>query len=54
MRQQTAQLDGIARSILDKKDSIVPGELGRRDMVIIEGIYASAAADGKRVELKYS
>jgi glucose-fructose oxidoreductase len=54
MRQQTAQLDGIARSILDKKDSIVPGELGRRDMVIIEGIYASAAAGGKRVELKYS
>jgi glucose-fructose oxidoreductase len=53
MRQQTAQLDGIAQSIFDKKDSIVPGELGRRDMVIIEGIY-QAAATGKRVELKYA
>jgi glucose-fructose oxidoreductase len=53
VRQQTLQLDGIAQSILDKKDSIVPGELGRRDMVIIEGIYA-AAASGKRVELKYT
>jgi len=53
-RQQTLQLDGIVQSILDKKDSIVPGELGRRDMIIIEGIYASAAAGGKRVELKYT
>jgi glucose-fructose oxidoreductase len=53
MRQQTAQLDGIARAILDKKDSPVPGELGRRDMVIVEGIYQSAKT-GKRVELKYA
>jgi len=53
MRQQAKQLDGIARSILDKKDSPVPGELGRRDMVIMAGIYQSAAT-GKRVELKYS
>ncbi len=53
MRQQSAHMDGIAQSILDKKDSIVPGELGRRDMVIIEGIY-KAAASGQRVELKYA
>jgi hypothetical protein len=26
--------------------------MGRRDMVIIEAIYASAAAGGKRVEVK--
>jgi glucose-fructose oxidoreductase len=53
MRQQTAHLDAIAQSILDHKDSPTPGELGRRDMVIIEGIY-KAAASGQRVELKYS
>lgn len=53
LRQQTKQLDGIAQSILDKKDSPVPGELGRRDMVIVEGIY-EAAKTGKRVELKYA
>jgi glucose-fructose oxidoreductase len=53
LRQQTAHMDGIARAILDKKDSPVPGELGRRDMVIVEGIY-QAAATGKRVELKYA
>jgi glucose-fructose oxidoreductase len=51
--QQTKHMDGIAQSILDKKDSPVPGELGRRDMVIIEGIYA-AAKSGQRVELKYA
>jgi glucose-fructose oxidoreductase len=51
--QQAAHMDGIAQAILDKKDSPVPGELGRRDMVIIEGIYR-AAASGQRVELKYA
>jgi hypothetical protein len=29
------------------------GELGRRDMVIIDGIYESIRT-GKKVELKYS
>jgi glucose-fructose oxidoreductase len=53
MRQQSAHLDAIAKSILENKDSPTPGELGRRDMVIIEGIY-KAAATGQRVELKYA
>jgi glucose-fructose oxidoreductase len=53
LRQQAAHMDGIAQAIMAKKDSPVPGELGRRDMVIIEGIY-QAAASGKRVELKYA
>ncbi len=52
MRQQAKQLDGIAESILRKTPSPVPGSLGRRDLVIIEGIY-EAAKTGKRVELKY-
>jgi len=51
--QQAKHMDGICQSIAEGKASIVPGEMGRRDMVIIEGIYA-AAQSGKRVELKYS
>lgn len=50
--QQALQMDGFARAILDDKPSIVPGEMGRRDVAIIEAIFASAAAGGKRVEVK--
>jgi glucose-fructose oxidoreductase len=52
--QQIAHMDGIAQCILDGTDTPVSGELGRRDMVIVEGIYKSAALAGKRVELDYS
>ena len=50
--QQALQMDGFARAILDDQPSIVPGEMGRRDNVIIEAIFASAAAGGKRIEVK--
>ena len=49
---QIAQMDDFAQCVRDNRDSRVPGEMGRRDMVIIEAIYASAAAGGKRVEVK--
>ena len=39
--------------VRDGRETRVPGEMGRRDMVIVEAIYASAAAGGKRLELKY-
>jgi hypothetical protein len=29
----------------------VPGEMGRRDMVILEAIYASAARGSRRIEI---
>ncbi|HYC70307.1 MAG TPA: Gfo/Idh/MocA family oxidoreductase [Opitutaceae bacterium] len=51
--QQALQMDDFAVCVRDGKDSRVPGEMGRRDMVIVEAIYASAAAGGKRLELKY-
>ena len=44
----------VAESILAGRESPVPGELGRRDMVVIEGVYKSAAAGSKRMELKYA
>jgi glucose-fructose oxidoreductase len=50
--QQALQLDGLAECFRDGKPIPVPGEMGRRDMVIIEAIYRSAARGGERVEIK--
>lgn len=50
--QQALQMDDFALCVRDDKESIVPGEMGRRDMAIIEAIYKSAAAGGKRVEVR--
>jgi glucose-fructose oxidoreductase len=46
--QQAAQMDDFARCIMENRPTRVPGELGLRDMKIIEAIY-QAAATGKRV-----
>ncbi len=51
LSQQARQLDGMALSIKDNKPSIVPGEMGRRDVIIISAIY-EAMRTGKRVEIK--
>lgn len=51
--QQALQLDDFALCVKEDRATRVPGEMGRRDMVVIEGIYASAAAGGQRVELAY-
>ena len=52
VNQQSLQMDDFAECLATGRATTVPGELGRRDMTIIEAIYASAAADGKRVEVK--
>lgn len=49
--QQALQMDDFANCILTNKNSIIPGELGRRDLVIIEAIY-KAAATGNKVNVK--
>jgi glucose-fructose oxidoreductase len=49
--QQAVQMDDFARCVRDSLPTRVPGEMGRRDMAIIEAIYASAAQGGKRVEV---
>lgn len=51
--QQALQMDAFARHVSDGAPNLVPGEMGRRDMVVVEAIYASAAADGKRMDLKF-
>ena len=50
--QQAVQIDDFARCVRDDLPTRVPGEMGRRDMVIIEAIYASTAQGGKRIEIK--
>jgi glucose-fructose oxidoreductase len=45
-------MDDFARCVREGRESPVPGEMGRRDMVILEAIYRSAAAGGARVEVK--
>jgi glucose-fructose oxidoreductase len=50
--QQALQMDDFAQCILTGRASPVPGEMGRRDLAIIEAIYASSAAGGKRVEVQ--
>jgi glucose-fructose oxidoreductase len=52
VNHQVAQLDGMAAELLAGRPSIAPGEMGRRDIAVVEAIYASAAAGSKRVEVK--
>jgi predicted dehydrogenase len=47
LNQQAAQMDAFAEDILHNRESIVPGEMGRRDLQIIEAVYRSLRS-GKR------
>jgi glucose-fructose oxidoreductase len=47
VNQQALQMDDFAQCIRDGRESRVPGEMGRRDLVIIEAIY-EAARTGRR------
>jgi glucose-fructose oxidoreductase len=49
--QQALQMDDFAQCILQNRTTPVPGEMGRRDLVIMEAIY-KAAANGKKIEVK--
>lgn len=50
INQQARQMDGIARSIQNGEQSIVPGEMGRRDVKYLQAIY-EAMRTGKKVSL---
>jgi hypothetical protein len=52
-RQQQRHMDGVAEAFRNGTEVTCTGEVGRRDMVIVEGIYESIRT-GKKVELKYS
>lgn len=50
INQQAAQMDDFAQCVTFRRDTPVPGEMGRRDMVIVEAIY-EAMRTGRRVEI---
>lgn len=52
LSQQAKQIDDFALAIRNNRPSPVPGEMGRRDMKIIEAIY-KAMKTGNRVEIQY-
>ena len=49
--QQVVQMDAFALSVKNNTPSIVPGEMGRRYIMVFEAVY-EAMRTGKRVELK--
>lgn len=45
--QQALQMDDFADCIISDRATPVPGELGRRDVAILEAVYKAAASGGK-------
>ena len=45
-RQQALQMDGFARHLLFDEPNLTPGEMGKRDMIVVEAIYRSIANGG--------
>ncbi len=50
-RQQALQMDDFAKHILKGTPNLVPGEMGKRDMIIVEAIYRSIQKGGKKIPL---
>jgi glucose-fructose oxidoreductase len=49
--QQKLQMDDFAKHILNGSPNLAPGEMGRRDMVIVEAIYRSIREGGRRISI---
>ena len=49
--QQVLQMDGMIREWSEGRPSRAPGEMGRRDVAIIEAIYTSAKLGGRPVSV---
>lgn len=50
-RQQALQMDDFARHITNNEINRAPGDMGKRDMIIVEAIYESIRQGGKKVAL---
>lgn len=50
-KQQGLQMDDFAKHILTGSKNLVPGEMGKRDMIIVEAIYQSIKEGGKKISL---
>jgi glucose-fructose oxidoreductase len=49
--QQMLQMDDFARHILEGAPNRAPGEMGRRDLVIVEAIYKSIREGGRSIPI---
>ncbi|WP_149275946.1 Gfo/Idh/MocA family protein [Pareuzebyella sediminis] len=49
--QQMLQMDDFVKHILRGTPNYAPGEMGKRDMIIVEAIYQSIEEGGKRIPL---
>lgn len=50
-RQQALQMDDFSKHILEGTPNVAPGEMGKRDMIIVEAIYQSIREGGKKITL---
>lgn len=50
--QQKLQMDGFAQHIMEGIPHLAPGEMGKRDMIIVEAIYESIREGGKTISLE--
>lgn len=51
--QQKLQLDDFAKHVLFGEPNKAPGEMGKRDMMIVEAVYASIAKGGQAITLDF-
>ena len=49
--QQGLQMDDFSKHIMQGTPNVAPGEMGKRDMIIVEAIYQSIKEDGKKIPL---
>ena len=52
--QQKLQMDDFAKHILFDAPNLAPGNMGKRDMEIIEAIYTSIANKGETQQLNFT
>lgn len=50
-RQQALQMDDFAKHITEGSPNVAPGDMGKRDMIIVEAIYQSIEEGGRQVDL---
>lgn len=51
--QQKLQMDDFAKYILFDSPNRAPGEMGKRDVMIIEAIYSSIAQGGRKINMNF-
>ena len=49
--QQKLQMDDFSRHVREGTSNVAPGEMGKRDMIIVEAIYRSIAQGNKKIKL---